>query len=265
MLKDYWNWLLEEVEKRKWIVYSILIGFAILVLVLGIILQEIANALVAFGTIGMVLAIVYIEIIKPWLQKPEIKIQFKNETPFCLDVIPSLSGNKYHNYHIRIKVINKGKAIAKKVRGKLIMVKDKQGNLLERFDPVFIHWSSMEIQQKVAPYINEKQELKLKKYYEQPNYLDPIDLSSGEYDHLEIVYTSNKKEKKNEVKICTSSIRRGTAKEFRMNQTQNIYFLTIVISGENIEPATEEYKLVWDGKKYDEIKMCEVGRKRELG
>ena len=52
-----------------------------LVLILGLTGHaELASAL---GTISMALIIVYIEIIKPWLQKPEIKIEFENETPFC--------------------------------------------------------------------------------------------------------------------------------------------------------------------------------------
>lgn len=42
------------------------------------------NLLIAFGTIGMTLIIVYIEIIKSWIQKPEIKIEFKKDKdPYC--------------------------------------------------------------------------------------------------------------------------------------------------------------------------------------
>jgi len=41
------------------------------------------NLLVALGTVGMTLIIVYIEVIKSWIQKPEIKIEFANEPPYC--------------------------------------------------------------------------------------------------------------------------------------------------------------------------------------
>jgi len=256
-LQSLWNMLSEKGEKQdKFVIYLLLIEVFVIILILGI---KAANLAVALGTISMALAIVYIEIIKPWLQKPKIKIQFDNKRPFCLPV-KAVPGDYLH-YHIRLKVRNEGESIVKRVRGKLIDIKDEKDNILERFDPVFFHWSSMEILQKVAPYINEKKELKFKKYYEQSNYLDPLDLSPGEYDYLEVFLTGEElfreKEGKKEgkVEICTSRIPRGTAKYFYMNQTQDTYFLTIVISGENIEPVTEKYKLVWNGDKYDEIKM----------
>lgn len=39
--------------------------------------------LVAIGTIGMTFIIICIQVIKPWLQKPEIKIEFKDGDPYC--------------------------------------------------------------------------------------------------------------------------------------------------------------------------------------
>lgn len=246
--------LSEKGEKQdKFIIYLLLIGVFVIVLIVGITKADLA---VALGTISMALAIVYIEMIKPWLQKPKIKVEFKDELLFYLGVV----SNGHNHYHIRLKVINEGKSTAKRVRGKLIDIKDKKGNILKRFDPVFLHWSSMEILEKRAV-INLKEKPRLCTYYEQPNYLDPLGLSPKEYDYLEIIYTgeelSSEKEGKKEgrVMICTSQTPRGTAKNFRMNQTQNTYFLTIVISGENIDPVTEKYKLVWNGEKYNKIKM----------
>lgn len=253
-LQSFWNMLSEKGEKQdKFIIYLLLIEVFVIILIVGITKADLA---VALGTISMALAIVYIEIIKPWLQKPKTKVEFKDELLFYLDVV----SNGHNHYHIRLKVINEGKSTAKRVRGKLIDIKDKKGNILKRFDPVFLHWSSMEILEKRAV-INLKEKPRLCTYYEQPNYLDPLDLSPKEYDYLEIIYTgeelSSEKEGKKEglVMICTSQTPRGTAKNFWMNQTQNTYFLTIVISGENIDPVTEKYKLIWNGEKYNKIKM----------
>ena len=61
---------------EKLIVYLLLIEVFVLILILGITRGE--DLAVALGTISMALAIVYIEIIKPWLHKPKIKIEFKN-------------------------------------------------------------------------------------------------------------------------------------------------------------------------------------------
>ena len=82
-LQSLWNMLSEKGEKQgKFIIYLLLIEVFIIILILGI-HKETADLAVALGTISMALVIVYIEIIKPWLQKPEIKIEFANEPPYC--------------------------------------------------------------------------------------------------------------------------------------------------------------------------------------
>lgn len=246
MLKDHWDCLLEEIRKRKkWIIYSILIGFPILVLVLGITLQGTTDALVAFGTISMALAILYIEIIKPWLQKPRIEIEFKNKPPFCVSAQPitrngRLSSN--FSYHIRLKVTNKGKSVAKKLRGKLLEIltitDEKKEKPIDFFNPVFLHWSSEEFARGDLRYLN------------------PLDLCYKEYDYLDIVFTQE--QKKDLVTICTNPFPRGCIKWFGIKQTLPLIkrpVFQIVIVGENIEPATQTYKLIWDGEKYDGIKL----------
>ena len=145
MLKDHWNWLLEEVKKRKWIIYSILIGFPILVLVLGITLEGVADTLVALGTISMALAIVYIEIIKPWLQKPDIKIEFAKEK--------YLHREKKENnpcYYCHFMVVNSGLSQADDCEAVLEKIWDGRGKgedhskwpECENWFPVNLKWSA---------------------------------------------------------------------------------------------------------------------------
>lgn len=242
-LQSPWNMLSEKGQKQdKFVIYLLLIEVFVIILILGI---KAANLAVALGTISMALAIVYIEIIKPWLQKPKIKIEFDNKRPFCLPV-KTVPGNYLH-YHIRLKVTNECELMAKRVRGKLIEIIDEEKRKpVEQFDPVFLHWSSVEFVRNVKP-----------------DYINPINLSYKEYDYLEIIFTEQ--EKTGQVTICTTTFPRGCIKEFNMNQPDfnilkkiaqiNCPIFKIVISGQNIEPATEKYKLVWNGEKYDEIKM----------
>jgi len=45
------------------------------------------QTIVAFGTLGMALAILWLQIIKPWWKKPKIKMEFEQEEPYCKNVI----------------------------------------------------------------------------------------------------------------------------------------------------------------------------------
>ncbi len=77
-LKCFWNILSKKGKKQdKFVIYLLLIEVFVVVLILGLTGHaELASAL---GTISMALVIVYIEIIKPWLRKPDIKIEFDEE------------------------------------------------------------------------------------------------------------------------------------------------------------------------------------------
>ena len=72
----------------------------------------ILQALTAIGTFGMALLLFYIEIIKPWRRKPKIKIEFRQEEPYCKEV-PLANLQNIPSYWMRIKVENIGKQIAK--------------------------------------------------------------------------------------------------------------------------------------------------------
>lgn len=64
------------------------------------------NLLIAFGTIGMTLIIVYIEIIKSWIQKPEIKIEFVDNDSYCRHEKKEEGG--LGSYYCHFVVVNNG-------------------------------------------------------------------------------------------------------------------------------------------------------------
>lgn len=234
-LQSLWNMLSKKGKKQdKVVIYLLLIEVFVIILILGI--EREGELAVALGTISMALAIVYVEIIKPSLGKPEIKMEFDNRYPFCVPVVAILSifpkRIEKHRYHIRIRIRNNGGAI-RNLRAKLVEIMDKDGNAYERFDPVFLHWVAVEFTQ------------------DNPRYLDPITLSHGEYDYLDVVFTE--RARKDRVDICTTEFQRGAVKSFGM--AQGISKLRIIIYGEDISPETRVYSLVWDGVIYDEIKM----------
>lgn len=144
-LQNLWDMLSKKGEKQdKFVIYLLLIEVFVIILILGI--KREGNLAVALGTISMALAIVYIEIIKPWLQRPKIEIEFENEAPFCRDclirsnVIDSAGVIKdEYGYFIRLRIRNIGGSLAKNLRGKLVEVTKQSGELDADFDPLFLH------------------------------------------------------------------------------------------------------------------------------
>ncbi len=251
-LQSLWNMLSQEGEKQdKFVIYLLLVEVVVIILILGITRGE--DLAVALGTMSMALAIVYIEIIKPWLHKPKVKIEFENKTPFCRKV--SLTAENNFGYFIRLRIRNVGGSLARNLRGKLVEVINKDGKTYKNFDPLFLHWVSMPMIERVD----------IGKY---AKWLDPIDLNVGEWEFLNVFITKTPKKKEKETEtdylkrkekekgrlyIGTKPEARGCVMELKISES--LRHIKITIYGENINPVTEKYRLVWDGKNYDEIKM----------
>lgn len=104
------------------------------------------NLLIAFGTIGMTLIIVYIEIIKSWIQKPEIKIEFKDEDPYCRHEKTKEGLGPYFCHFV---VVNRGQSQADDCEAVLERIWDSNGERdhsrwpeRESWIPVNLKWSA---------------------------------------------------------------------------------------------------------------------------
>jgi len=64
--------------------------------------------LVAIGTVGMTLMLVYLEIFKFWIRKPEIKIEFKDKDPYCRYEKEKEEGKGPGPYWCHFVVVNNG-------------------------------------------------------------------------------------------------------------------------------------------------------------
>lgn len=267
--------LSEKGEKQdRFVIYLLSIEVFIIILIVGIAKIDLTvkvDLAVALGTISMALAIVYIEIIKPSLQKPKIKIEFKNEAPFCRDCLievnvrtpaPGYKGPAF-GYFIRLKIRNIGGSLVKNLRGKLVKVIDRYGEINTDFDPLFLHWVSIPRIKRVELDPFEK-------------WLDPIDLNVGEWEYLDVFNTLEKLEKKEDSNenspkkeakgFFKGRVYIGTKEEARVsrnifNISEGLKAFKITIYGDNIEPVTETYKLTWDGENYNEIEMHPMNQK----
>jgi len=203
----------------------------------------ILQALTAIGTFGMALLLFYIEIIKPWRRKPKIKIEFRQEEPYCKEV-PLANLQNIPSYWMRIKVENIGKQIAKGVEGRLVEIKDKDGNSISKFVPLILRWAS-------------------RPYSKIPDIKDVrMDINRGASWFLDVIYIadvtklkSSEKEKYEiwgqKAHICDiyMGLPTGTLKDIDPGE----YYLKIIIYGDNIEPFSKTFRLIWRGKYKDII------------
>lgn len=133
-------------NREKWLTLLlgvIVVGAAIYYL-FGV--KDGINLLVALGTIGMTLIIVYIEVIKSWIQKPEIKIEFANEMPYCRHAITK---TLLRPYYCHFAVVNSGQTPADDCEAVLERIwdssnekKNSEGEEWKNFIPCNLKWSA---------------------------------------------------------------------------------------------------------------------------
>lgn len=219
------------------------------------------QTLVAIGTLGMALVILWLQIIKPWLNEPEIEIEFEQEEPCCKDVpwifqddidkvefptkifSPSGSTSGEPNicadingkvtyetpaYWIRVKVTNNGKSVAENCEGQLIELRNNEKQLMKKFVPLILRWSS------------------------RPDIV-PIDINRGASWFLDIIFINEEiknmqstEEFSKYAHICDiyRGQHTGTIRELEAGE----YYLKIAIYGDNFNPKTREFHMKWGGK-----------------
>ena len=93
--------------------------------------------------------------------------------------------------------------------------------------------------------------------------------NAGEWEYLDVFSTrraegghvidSPNKQAEKDIHIGTEEKNRGCRIKFQIGEGLKAFKITIY--GEDIDPITEKYRLDWDGKNYDEIKMCRINQK----
>jgi len=193
---------------------------------------------VAIGTVGAVVLVLFLEFFK----KPKLEIDFEQKEPYCRKTrfLMGAYGAAFSRYWIRIKVANKGRTVAKNCEAKLVditEIRDNETVHFQPFDPVILRWAS----------------------YPEETDLRPTDINKQEYEYLNVIYTVEsgesriQKDAEGQAKICTDARGRGIIDFLPVGK----YILTVTIYGENVDPVSKKFRLIWEGK-WDEIKMLEV-------
>jgi len=199
-------------------------------------LYQFIIALGSLGTLGTVLIIFFIQIIKPWLNEPLIIIDFAQKEPFCKEVnwlfLKDQQGNNLTtpSYWIRVKVRNEGDSIAENCEGQLIEVSDDRGNIIEKYVPLILSWASRPKQA-------------------------PIDISKGASWFLDVIFVNKDNSNVRNIFGTTFSKKVHICDIFRGNPTGTFqdfkagkYYFKIMIYGDNFKPTTKKLYVNWDGK-----------------
>lgn len=197
----------------------------------------IAIAVSAFGTLAVVFLTVYLQFIRPRRQQPRFRIEFDMGEPYCRKISVDVKLDKEgtyttEEYWLRIRVRNLGKSVARRCIGKLVAVMDKDGNLIEEYDPVTLKWVGTD--ENAVP-------------------LWPIDLNPEECEYLDVL--STRYDDKVWAHIMTDRMPRGTLKVLEPGS----YILHITIYGDGVSPESKYLSVHWLGSDFTHILMTEHG------
>jgi hypothetical protein len=112
------------------------------------------SVIAAVGTLGAVFAAVFATFwpnIHRFLTRPKLDFGFQNEEPFCRHTffnlnIGTTTMSRQNSYHIRLRIKNNGKSLAKNCVCKLIAIAHKDLKSLRKdFDPVVLNWVGSDI------------------------------------------------------------------------------------------------------------------------
>lgn len=175
------------------------------------------------------IAVIYREFIHAWFVRPELKVTFSLEEPISRKA--TLPNGK-ESFWPRLRIVNNGRSVARKCEGILAEVRNPNGELDKRYDPLTLRWA-------IAP-INGG--------------LEPLDIARNRVIDLNTFFTI---EGASKAQFETHADPRGVPLYLEPGN----YWLRIVIYGDNFKPVEKGYAVHWDGKDYKGVDMQGMNEK----
>ncbi len=194
----------------------------------------------SIATAAIVFFNIYLIFIKPCWEKPKFSLEFEMKDRFLAEAMSSNfkspSDKVSPTLWLRIRARNIGRSFAKRCIGKLIEVMDSEGNAIETFDPMQLHWVGTSW--KEVPFRS-------------------ISLNRGEYEYLDVLVTQMGDDR---VHICGDLfVWAGyEPRAIKSYLEQGSYILHVIAHGDNIEPKAEYLSLMWKGKHFKEDVFAEI-------
>ncbi|MBE9501681.1 MAG: hypothetical protein IMY87_04550 [Chloroflexi bacterium] len=201
--------------------------------------MAVASIIIALAA---VLSVIYRDIIRDWFRKPELEIESKLEEPVSRETMvewpPGPSVDPRHRQYKkafwpRLRITNKGRSMARRCEAILAEVRNRDGSLNKRYDPLTLRWA-------VAPIERG---------------LQPLDIARNRTVDLNIFTTF---ENETDARFATHAAAIGVPLFLEPGD----YWLCIVIYGDNFKPVKRGYAVHWDGADYRKgVRMQEMNNK----
>jgi hypothetical protein len=188
----------------------------------------------AIGTlVAVVVALVlgFFPAIRRWWDRPKFGVDYENVEPFCrhtlvysITAAAGLGLTTVPAFWIRLRVKNVGRSVARSCEGKLLRIIELP-SMKERtdFDPTILQW------------VGTKR--------------NPIDISKGEYEYLDVVHTISDRPS-----LLFVTAREEEPRGINLSPPLKDYIIHIALYGANVQPLLRIYKLR-SGAGYDKITL----------
>ena len=171
------------------------------------------------GAVITALFIAFLQSILGWRNRPVLKVEFENWSPFCrMAKMKRPDGKEVVGYFVRLRVWNSGKSVARNVEGKLnslgVMHGEEIGELVHEFDPVSLHWAGHSKDKGIN--INR----------------------GGAFEYLDVLFVTD--DEPNTIKLnAVEEEPRGIFLAFEKGE----YSLRLAVYAENANPVEKEYRV----------------------
>ena len=156
---------------------------------------------------------------------------------------------KIPGFWVRVKVENKGKKAAYRCVGKLVEIKNENGETLRDFDAVVLHWvGHYEIENAYRVFSPRGRQFHVSK----SNKFEPINFGFKDYQYLDILWTEFGF---NIFKInCPENQQLAIPRGISTIFGHGIYYLRILVTSDNANSAEINLKVKWNGN-WDQIRV----------
>lgn len=181
------------------------------------------------------IAVIYREFIHDKVFSPKLEVTFSLKGPISREArVPgggdAIGATQWKNsFWLRLRVRNGGRSIARECEGILAEVRNPEGELDKRYDPLTLSWA-------IAP---------------SNRGLEPLDIARNRVVALNTFFTV---EGESNAPFATHPDRRGVPLYLEPGD----HWLRIAIYGDNFKPVERGYAVQWKGKNYRQIDIQEM-------
>lgn len=189
-------------------------------------------------SIVVLFLVIYRDIIRDYYFRPKLEVTFSLEEPISrITSVEWPLGTSHPTqfkeaFWPRLRVLNAGRGVARECEAILAEVRNPDGSVNKKYDPLKLRWAIAPVQKG----------------------LEPLDIARDRQVDLNLFTTIDGE---NKALIATYSDPVGVPLFFEPGH----YWLRIVIYGDNLRPVERGYAVHWDGRHHKKVAMQEMNER----